>query len=207
NYIFIGTLLPSNQYLPLLSLFSSGSFMKKVFLCFVLMGCMLHLSAQSYTTALGVRLGNSWGITAVQKFLPRITGELLLQNDWRNNSYIHLLGRKHHGLITKRLNFFYGGGVHLGLNSEAGQGLAGIDGVLGLELSFARLNFAYDFKPHLNLGRNVGFVPNTAFSIRYILVKNRPMQKWKKKQQKKRKQRQKDRKKGQSPAWQFWKIP
>ena len=80
--------------------------MKKIFLLTPLLGLMINLSAQGYTTAVGVRLGNSWGITAVQKFLPRVTGELLLQNDWRNNSYVHLLARKHQGIITKRLNFF-----------------------------------------------------------------------------------------------------
>ena len=101
----------------------------------------LSASAQPYVTAVGVRIGNSFGVTASQRLLPRMTAEAIIQNDLKKTTYLHLLAKYHKPIVTKGFNAYFGGGLHLGTQNEVG-GVAGIDGVVGVELTLRRINLA-----------------------------------------------------------------
>ncbi|MEZ4827629.1 MAG: hypothetical protein R3C61_15305 [Bacteroidia bacterium] len=152
--------------------------------------------AQTYLTAAGVRLGNSYGLTVNQRVMNKVTVEGILQNDFNNTTYLHLLARRHKSILARRANVYFGGGPHFGLQSGNG-GIAGVDAILGAEMTLAGLNISADFKPHITSGEGNGFGLNTAVSVRYVFVKDNAVDKWKRNQQKKKKQRERQREKDQ----------
>lgn len=145
--------------------------MKSIFSLLFILSLSLPLSAQRYMTAMGVRIGNSVGVSLTQRILPPVTGELIIQNDLKNSTYLHLLGRYHRPLLTKGFNAYFGGGVHFGNNNELG-GVAGLDGIMGLELNLKRLSLSADLKPQWTSGAGNGLMLNSAVSIRYIILKD-----------------------------------
>lgn len=133
------------------------------------------LKAQSYFTSAGARLGNDLGITLQQRIVRPITIEGILSSNRYRWSCSFLL-ENHHRIIGKRLNFYTGIGYHFGDESGYGK-YQGITPVLGLELTFARLTFSYDYKPQINLSGGSGFVfHSSAVSVRYVFIKQ-PKQK------------------------------
>ncbi len=190
----------------------------------------VFLSAQSYDAALGLRLGTDWGAT-VQLRVPQVQKnfvvEAILQSSLqRDEGSFTLLGKQHRPLLSRRINLFYGAGVHAGWNNEIEKetgeaigGPIGIDGVIGLEATFAKINLAYDFKPAINVsGGNQLLYTQTAISVRYVIsgrndiwdkkkeIANRKDKK-KKQRERRREQKRKDRiKAGKDPnGWKFWK--
>lgn len=129
------------------------------------------LSAQTYFTAVGVRVGNSVGISAAQRILPQVTAEAILQNDLNNTTYLHLIGRYHKPVLRKNLNAYFGGGLHFGTQNEVG-GVAGVDGVMGLELNLNHFSISADLKPQWTSGPNNGLILNSGVTVRYILLKD-----------------------------------
>lgn len=188
----------------------------------------LIISAQSYDSALGIRLGTDWGATA-QLRLPVVHKNfvvegILLSSLQREEGSITLLGKQHRPLLSRRLNLFYGAGVHAGWNNEVNVetgeaigGPLGIDGVVGLEATIGKVNLSYDFKPAINIsGGERTLYAQTGVSIRYVIAKrNKIWDKQKEKAQRKnRKQRQRAKRKEQrrndraraGKKWfQFWK--
>jgi hypothetical protein len=188
------------------------------------------LAAQSYDAAIGLRLGTEIGASA-QIRLPMIhknfVAEGILQSSLRRNEgKFTLLGKQHQNILTRRLNIFYGAGVHLGwtdeINTKTGETYAapfGIDGILGAEATFAKINVSYDFKPAINIGGDAfPFSLETSITVRYVLArrndiwdkkkerannKDRNQNRREREREKKRKQRIKD---GKNPnGWMFWK--
>lgn len=190
----------------------------------------LFLTAQSYDAAIGLRLGTEIGATA-QLRLPQIhknfVAEGIIHKSLnRNEGSLTLLGKQHQNILSRRLNIFYGAGVHLGwtdeINTKTGEVYSaplGIDGILGAEATFAKINVSYDFKPAINISGNAFPISiQTAISVRYVIAKRNDI--WDKKKErannkdkkqnkrernreKKRKQRVKD---GKNPdGWKFWK--
>lgn len=177
-----------------------------------------------------MRLGTDWGAT-VQLRVPQVQKnfvvEGILQSSLqRNEGTFTLLGKQHRPLLSRRINLFYGAGVHAGWNNdvdkETGEeigGPVGVDGVIGLEATFAKINVAYDFKPALNIGGGSQFLyTQTAISVRYVISgrndiwdKKKETANRKEKKQKQRErareQKRKDRiKAGKNPnGWKFWK--
>ncbi|MEZ4776618.1 MAG: hypothetical protein R3D00_25810 [Bacteroidia bacterium] len=161
------------------------------------------LFAQTYMTTAGIRLGNSYGLTVNQRVMKKVTIEGILQNDFKskqNNfnstTYLHVLARRHNSILSRRANVYYGAGPHFGFQNGTG-GIAGVDAILGAEMTVAGLNISADFKPHLTSGEGNGFGLNTAVSVRYVFVKDNAVDKWKRNQQKKKKKRQRQREKDQ----------
>lgn len=177
-----------------------------------------------------MRLGTDWGAT-VQLRVPQIQKnfvvEGILQSSLqRNEGTFTLLGKQHRPLLSRRINLFYGAGLHAGWNNDLDKetgapigGPVGVDGVIGLEATFAKINVAYDFKPALNIGGGSQFLyTQTAISVRYVISgrndiwdKKKETANRKEKKQKQRErareQKRKDRiKAGKNPnGWQFWK--
>ncbi|MEM6342737.1 MAG: hypothetical protein AAF927_02620 [Bacteroidota bacterium] len=150
----------------------------------------LPAKAQHYKTAAGLRIGNGYGLTVVQTLSRKWTGELLLHNNFQMQNYASVMARRHHSLmlLTRSANFYYGGGVHAGFGSEAAT-FAGLNGVLGAEVTLFHVNMAFDFNPHFDLGQENWFRPYFGLSARYVIVEAN----WKSRWQKQRKKRQRKR--------------
>jgi len=91
----------------------------------------LFITAQSYDAAIGLRLGTEIGATA-QIRLPLIHKNFVAEGIVhkslnRNEGSLTLLGKQHQNILSRRLNIFYGAGVHVGwtdeINTDTGRGL------------------------------------------------------------------------------------
>lgn len=182
------------------------------------------LSAQSYDAALGMRIGTEWGATA-QIRLPHIhknfvLESIVLSSIGKDEGTLTLLGKQHQPLISRRLNLFYGAGLHAGWNNEinketgeAFNGPKGFTGVVGLEATVGKINLGYDFKPAINIvgGESILYT-QTALSIRYVIAKrnsiwSKDIEKNKKKRRRtrRREERQEARAKADKRWFQVWK--
>ena len=180
--------------------------MKEAFFCLLISCCVLPLFGQGYNTIGGVRFGTDWGITAKHRIKDRITVEGIFQSSTkREEVIISALVAKHNPLITKRFNFYTGGGLHFGVNSEPlGETTVknpfGVTAIAGVEFKLAKLIVSWDFKPAINLvGGTKRVYPQTGISLRYVFVK-KPLLKeplFKKKENKDKKEKKKI-------NWKFW---
>lgn len=199
-------------------------------LCILFIFSSLALYGQSYDAAIGLRLGTDFGATG-QVRLPAIhknfVVEGILQTSLRRNlGSLTVLGKQHQNILTRRLNIFYGAGAHIGWTDEINPDNLepysrpfGIDGIIGAEATFARINVSYDFKPAINVGGNSFPISvSTGISVRYVIAgrndiwdkkteratnKRRKQNRRERNREKKRRQRVKD---GKDPnGWKFWK--
>jgi len=162
--------------------------MKKLFLAIglSLFFMLPNLSAQSYTTALGVRFGQGMGMSLQQVFAPGWTVEgILSRRKGQGLTHYTLLAENHRKLLGRRLNFYYGAGIQGGsYDFEEGSQVEdpfGIAGVVGLEFTIRRLNFSFDFQPEYNIsGGRQAFSSDASLSLRYVLIKRIKMKKKKK---------------------------
>lgn len=185
-----------------------------LFTCFSF--CTLETQAQRYGTAFGLRLGNSdinrtVGLSLQQRVMERVTIEGILQTDFSRNTTLSILAQKHHPIISKRFNYYYGGGLSFG-NEESfvknpatkeiihtyGNATTGVDLIAGVEMTLANAVISLDYKPNINLvGREEFYRGQVGLSVRTVLVKS-------KEQKKKQRQRQKaKREKSQAPKRSF----
>lgn len=163
-------------------------------------------SAQRHGTALGLRFGNSdlnrtLGVTLQQRLTERVTLEGIIQSDFSRNSSFSLLAERHRPIISKRFNYYFGGGLAFGneesfvKNSDTkeiihtyGNGTFGVDLVAGIELTLANAVISLDYKPNVNIsGREEFYRGQVGISARSVLVKS-------KEQKRKQKQRQRAKK-------------
>ena len=136
--------------------------------------------AQKYRTAAGVRFGGgSYGLTVQQLFLPKATVEGLVLASSREWS-VTALAEKHFGILGPSLNYYLGAGAHLGNHKDDGA-FGGLDGIIGAEykLPISRFILSVDFKPSLEFGSADWARFPTAFSVRYIIVKQEKKGIWK----------------------------
>jgi hypothetical protein len=177
--------------------------------------------AQRYGTALGVRLGNSevsrtLGLTVQQRILDRLTVEGILQSDFSKNTTFSLLAQKHQPIISKRFNYYYGGGFAFG-NEESfvkngetnqiihtyGNSTFGVDFIAGVELTLANAVISLDYKPNINLsGREEFYRGQVGISARTVLVKSKEQKRKQKQRQKARNDSSKSKKKPSSGIFQ-----
>lgn len=175
-------------------------FLPLIILCIFLSG---NVFSQRYGTAAGLRLGNSqlsrtFGLTVQQRIVDRVTVEGILQSDFSRNTTLSILGKKHSPIISKRFNYYYGGGIAFGneesfvKNNETmqidhtfGNSTVGVDLIAGIELTVANAVISLDYKPNINLaGRSEFYRGQVGISARTVLVKS-------KEQKRKQRQRQK----------------
>ncbi len=164
---------------------------------------MSPLMAQRYGTAVGLRFGNNSlgrtiGITGQQRITQRLTLEGILQSDFSRNSNLSLLIEKHHPVISKRFNYYYGAGISFGKEESFekmedsnqiiqtyGNATTGIDLITGFEMTLLNTVLSLDYKPNINIaGREEFFRSQIGISARMVLVKS-------KEQKKKQRQREK----------------
>ncbi len=134
---------------------------------------------QSYKTAGGIRIDNGLNLTLKQYISGGWAAEGLLHTSIGSRDLgVTLLAEKHHRILFRGINLYYGLGAHYywqnePLRSEAlyAENLYGPSFIAGAELSLGRINVSIDWKPefHLNGG---GFDWNgSAISVRYIFAK------------------------------------
>ena len=141
-------------------------------------------SAQGYNSAVGLRVGRAGGMSVAQRVGKHVSAEAHLTTGiFDDGTTATLLVRRHVPLLLKRVNLFVGGGVHKGWDyverDEAGDRLPGqrgnpfgLDAQVGAEVTFGRVNVAFDYLPQLHLSGRVNPLRLTsALTIRYVIDK------------------------------------
>nr|WKN34078.1 hypothetical protein K4G66_16995 [Tunicatimonas sp. TK19036] len=144
--------------------------------------------AQKYSTAAGLRVdGDQLGITMKQRVFRSFALEGMLTGNDREMRGTLLL-ENHYPLIGKGLNFYVGGGGHLGGLDDFGP-VMGVDAIMGAELKIPllRLVVSADVKPAYHISHEENFDYSTAISVRYVLGKEGKNQRQKARAQRKRK--------------------
>ncbi len=159
------------------------------------------IQAQTYNTAVGLRMGSGIGLSVQQRIANKTTIEGIVNNRFKQDLVtVTLLGEQHFPILFKRFNVYTGMGVHKGwYTGQANDGIAyddpfGVSFIAGGEISIGRFNVSYDYKPAFNItGGEKAFAGESSLSVRYIINK-RPtkFQKWKNKRKKNKKKKKKD---------------
>jgi len=154
---------------------------KILLLIIVTFGAFSDLSAQSYKSAIGIRLSSKDPVVnnsiSFKHFLNEKTAvEALLTFD--RKTAIGALVEIHQPFnSTDGLVWFYGAGAYLGFDSDKtnpSRGLMGAQGILGMDYKFPGipLNLSLDWKPELNIIDNINFEPAAiAFTMRFTFGK------------------------------------
>jgi hypothetical protein len=127
-----------------------------------------RLFSQGYGMAVGIRVGNSFGLTAKQQIALRATAEFIVENNISDKSTtVSILAMRHVNIISRVGNFYIGGGVHrIWAENDAQQN--GISGIGGFEFNFKKFNLSADYKPQINFSGNK-FNSQVGISLRYII--------------------------------------
>ncbi|WP_019946462.1 hypothetical protein [Hymenobacter aerophilus] len=130
--------------------------------------------AQKYITAAGLRIGGGqYGLSVQQKILPKATLEGLALASSRELSAT-VLAERHFGILGPSLNYYLGAGGHLGHHKDDGT-FGGFDAIIGAEykVAFVPLVLSVDFKPTVEINSADWARFPTAFSVRYIIIKEK----------------------------------
>lgn len=176
--------------------------------------------AQTYQHSLGLRLAGGTGsrmIGATSNFrlAKGLSLEGIVQTNFSDNHTVHLLLKRHRGLVSRRFNFYYGGGLSLGSEEsfyrvEAtrekvftyGNQTFGFDLIGGIELTLLRLNLSFDVKPNINIsGRQNWVTFQSGMSIRSVITTRSAAKRKKRQRERARKQRDRQNNKGSSNNW------
>ncbi len=149
------------------------------FICLAQMGY-----SQAYTTVIGGRIADDYGITLKQRVANRTSIEGLYYGGFTNDPiFTDVLVQQHMPLISKRLNIFIGAGLGLRwFNDDVVRDINNepvIPFVVGADLTVGRLNITADVMPHYIL-KNEGpneLTNNAAISVRYVLIKRKKPEK------------------------------
>ena len=133
------------------------------------------LFAQGYTTAVGLRVGQGFGVSATQRIGKRHSLELIGQNRFGTDAFtLTAIGRRHFNLGFRRVNFFLGAGLHKGWGYEEEGDRAdpfGLTAQAGAEVTLGRTSVTFDFLPQVHLaGRVVPVSFGSAVGVRYVII-------------------------------------
>jgi hypothetical protein len=179
-------------------------------LVFILLIIILPFSsvAQKYNIAGGLRWGGDLGLSISERIAKRITLEQNF-NSADNNHYYSLfaLARYHQPLVTKRFNWFYGGGVGIVGVKETGSTPESNSLSLilqtGLEYTIKRATFYIALEPYAYINnRSPRFYVHKVFSLKYVIFKRKSKFK---KSFLDRFKRKKKRGNSSNSWWKFWK--
>jgi len=133
----------------------------------------LPVLGQSYTSTAGIRFGSNIGASFNQRILRKTTLEGIYESNLEQAGTAHLLLRQHSSILFRRVNLYAGAGPNLSWD-ETDTNLWGISGVLGVELTFFRLNVSFDYLPTYHQGEEntTPLKHSSALSVRYVLIKS-----------------------------------
>jgi hypothetical protein len=150
---------------------------KSKLLFFILLLTNSLLNAQSYHTALGLRLGTDVGFTIQQRVGNSQTIEGIIQTGlFRRTGQFAALYQQHNSLISKGFNFYYGVGPQIGWyeirETRETSTTGGMALIVGAEMSLGKLILSYDIKPNVNVFGGAPFINvDSAISVRTAIVK------------------------------------
>lgn len=155
--------------------------MKRIVLTISVVFCLLAVTnAQDYNTGIGLRGGPFIGFTVKHFLNEKSAVEGLVSTRWKGIEFTGLYEIHNQAFKVERLNWYFGGGGHLGFYNgnytkwdvvDKTYTNVGIDGILGLDYNFVEfpLNISLDWKPAFNIIGYTGFWgDNGAVSIRYL---------------------------------------
>lgn len=185
--------------------------MKTLILSLAILGTAFTTAiGQSYDLTAGMRLGTDWGISSQVRLAKKTTAELIVQSSLqREEVIVTALAEQHSPLISRRFNFYAGGGLHKGWNSATNElqpikDPFGVTLIAGAEFTLMRLNVSWDFKPAINIsGGEKKVYTQTGVSLRYVLLKKNHFEKQRKRNQRQRR-RDERRENRQGINWKFW---
>ena len=127
---------------------------------------------------MGLRMGTDFGISLQQTLFPKATFQGIISTSAATSkTTATVLVQNHQPLISKRFNFFIGGGLHYrwtNLAEGASVSKMGVTAIAGAEMTLGRLNLSWDYKPVYHLNADVQpFESETAVSLRYVFVKKK----------------------------------
>lgn len=176
--------------------------LKILLLSLILFISFSQLFAQAYDISMGIRLGTDRGITYKHRIAKRVTLEGIVQSSFsREEAIVTVLAERHMPFVTRRLNFYTGGGIHKGWISTPVDAVEikdpfGVTLIAGVEFTVARINFSYDFKPAVNIiGGEKSVYLQTGVSVRYVLKKRKVLNL----------RKNKNRRNKKDFNWKFWK--
>lgn len=184
-----------------------------------------EVQTQTYQHTLGLRFAGGTGaryigLTSNYRLAKGLAIEGIIQSNFQDNHTAHLLLKRHRGLISRRFNFYYGGGLSAGLEESFirdpetriktytyGNKTLGIDVIGGIELTLLRLNVSFDVKPNINItGRQNWITFQSGMSIRSVMVTRSQAKRKKRRRARERKRREREAnraKKGNGGFWPF----
>jgi hypothetical protein len=151
----------------------------KAFLLVIFFSLVSHFAtAQAYNTAIGLRLGPHYGITAKHHLTSQNALEGILTAGWNHFQLVGLYQVHNQAFQMETMRWYYGGGAHIGswqggryLNQRNGF-LLGASGILGLEYNFLDLplNISLDWLPQIDIIERFGpRFDNFGVSVRYMI--------------------------------------
>lgn len=154
--------------------------MKKFILGLILLLAASSVQAQKYRTALGVRASrNQLGLTLQQLIKAESPNTIEFIASAGSDEYSGTALFQHHiPILGRGLNYYLGGGAHIGDRKDYGTFYGG-DLITGLELKTPLLPFTIsgDLKPAFHINRGDWFTMGGAISVRFILLKEKK-KKW-----------------------------
>lgn len=154
--------------------------MKKAILLFAVMLSFGVSHAQEYNTGVGLRGGFASGVT-LKHFISRTDAlEGILATHYRGLLITGLYQKHTPAFDVMGLNWFYGGGAHLGVyngryrrdwfENDGSHAVVGLDGIVGIEYKIQEIpiSISVDLKPAFNLIGHTGFAMDFAVSLRYV---------------------------------------
>lgn len=140
--------------------------------------------SQNYFQSIGLRGGLGGGLTYKMMLNKNSAGEGIIFLGYGGINFTGLYEIVNYDFGIEELNWFYGGGAHIGFhdgralyeNDQIGYNenhtLIGLDGIIGIEYTFDEvpLNISIDWKPTFHfIGYTKFWADGAALSIRYIL--------------------------------------
>jgi hypothetical protein len=181
--------------------------------------------AQTYQHSLGLRFAGGTGaryvgLSSNYRLAKGLSLEGIAQTNFQDNHTVHLLLKRHRGLISRRFNYYYGGGLSLGSEESFirdpetrtrittyGNSTFGVDMIGGIEMTLLKLNVSFDIKPNINLtGRQNWITFQSGMTIRSVLVTRSQANRNKRQRTRERRLRERERNRsglGQKAWWPF----
>jgi hypothetical protein len=154
---------------------------KKITVLLFFIFCFFAANSQDYDMGIGAKIGMAPGISVKRFITTDLAGEAVLTYRWQGVNLTGLAEFHVPVFDTEGMNFFYGGGIHIGvwdsglardLPASGHQLNMGIDGIVGLEYSFRDVPFliGMDWKPNFNIFQDSRLIiDEISLVLRYII--------------------------------------
>ena len=144
----------------------------------ILIALAWSLQAQKYDIAAGLRLGTEWGVSYKHRITDKGTMEGIMQQGFNQQTALATILYEHHFKAgMRRLNFYAGGGPHMGWYVDEKletiyDNPYGLSLISGAELTLGGVLVSWDIKPAINFSEaNRGTYFHSGLSIRLVLKK------------------------------------